>query len=60
LNYYAIAEYSFLCCHRWRKWHSVKEVAEELLIGFENNQFDVPVGQTKVVHVPLQKKVLPA
>ena len=32
-----------------------KEVAEELLSAFENNQYDVPVGQTKVVHQVLQQ-----
>jgi uncharacterized oxidoreductase len=34
-----------------------KEVADELLAAFENNQFDVPVGQTKVVHEAFQEAV---
>ena len=32
-----------------------KEVADELLTAFENNQFDVPVGQTKLVYAVFQE-----
>jgi uncharacterized oxidoreductase len=34
-----------------------QEVAEELLAAFETNQFDVPVGQTKVVHQVFQQAI---
>lgn len=30
-----------------------KEVADELITAFDNNQFDVPVGQTKFVHAAI-------
>lgn len=32
-----------------------QEVADELLIAFESNQFDVPVGQTKFVYAAFQE-----
>jgi len=34
---------------------SPQEVAEELLAALEKNQYDVPVGQTKLVHEAFQR-----
>lgn len=34
-----------------------KKVADELLTAFENNQFDVPVGQTKMVYAVFQEAI---
>lgn len=34
-----------------------QEVAEELLLALENNQYEVPVGQTKIVHTLLNEAI---